>query len=453
LHKIVALAVCLLILAAGCKKEAEPEKPRVIGPAPITVPAGMALLEVAGKGPVFIRTKPVTVGEYCEFLHAVGWPVPERYTVEGVILAQPVEDLTLNQAVRYATWRLARLPDAEEWRHASHVVGHAPYPWGDELDADTPREGTLLYLVQDYLPGSDGEAAAEDRKTQLLQEILATHADDIAKLQSQLKEHLAQREQEWQETWQQYKVAFFSYLDDYRKSVNLETKRRLRQKVRDVLGDVAREKMKQIQLLASEAEPEEMARAAEDYRAFLGRQREAVRSTREEREESAKTLQQKTIDLKQQFEALAEKQVAALLAQARQTLAEITGPPSDIAEAVKAKGELDAALQSLVKGDEAVAKVALQQANLAEKLTALKKKIEELSKPTEIDEAIAELQKSLVKLSKHLEKEFVQEQMLFKELDELSEKSARAESLEAEVQELEAAVRRAAGDTGTEEAE
>jgi len=439
-RRILLLAVCVVVLLPACRKKTRPQEPTVAKQPSVQAPAGMAVIKGVGKGPVFIRKAAVTIGEYCDFVRAVGRPVPLKWSGEGVELADPVTALTLKEAQDYATWQLARLPDAREWRAAAAVVGDEPYPWSEDIGPDIPRTGARLYLVQDYLPGSDGERAAIERKDQLLQQILSAHADRIVELQDELKRRLTESESEWQDLWRKYKLEFFSYLKEKKNAVQLQAERRRRKDVLDILDEVVKEKMKQIHLKASQAGQAALDKAAEEYQAFLNRNRKEVKDKAQKLEESAKALGEESLRLKKKLEELGESVPAATFQQARQKLEGASRTVATLNEALNARNLLEQGLGIVAGFGSALDEIRQSEARVKQEAQKLQSTLKELAKPDEGKEKIRSLQEKIVGFNKHLEREFLQEKLLFDELGELLASSARVEALKGEIEELDSAL-------------
>ena len=89
----------------------------------------------------YLAVHEVTVGEYRVFVKATGRKGPPLPRDDAL----PVTSVTLVDARAYALWKGARLPTADEWRHAATGGGLFIYPWGNRYNqrcANTSEFGT-----------------------------------------------------------------------------------------------------------------------------------------------------------------------------------------------------------------------------------------------------------------------------------------------------------------------
>jgi formylglycine-generating enzyme required for sulfatase activity len=117
----------------------------------------------------------VTNEEYYQFTSAMGrkWPsywdscwlsqfqrpFPPR------LQAQPVTNVTAEQAREYCIWSRLRLPSWHEWQRVAGGEGCSPYPWGPDYNEQlcNSRESGLgsLARVDDYASGDTSEGARQ----------------------------------------------------------------------------------------------------------------------------------------------------------------------------------------------------------------------------------------------------------------------------------------------------
>jgi len=112
----------------------------------VRVPGGPFIYGVEGRerstGEFFIDVRPVTNGEFLEFLEATGYPAPATFGESGADWEKrPVVDVTFDDATAYAWWAGKRLPAEEEWEKAARGTDGRRYPWGDE--APTPERAVF----------------------------------------------------------------------------------------------------------------------------------------------------------------------------------------------------------------------------------------------------------------------------------------------------------------------
>ena len=217
LRKLLIVAALAAVVAVGCeRKSTQPTtpsgeqpgqgQPQVQQPTTPSAPEGMALIEGVGEGQVYIRTEPVTVVEYVEFFKATGRDVPQQYSGSGVDTDQPVTGLTLRQARQLATWKLGKLPTANEWRAAPDDVVSGSYPWRLEQGEDAPRPGAKVYIVKHYKPGSSGEQQAKDRRDEMMNQMLSSARADVQEARQNLQGRLGDLRSKWQTGWKKYKT-------------------------------------------------------------------------------------------------------------------------------------------------------------------------------------------------------------------------------------------------------
>jgi formylglycine-generating enzyme required for sulfatase activity len=124
----------------------------------ILIPAG-AFLFGPNKASVdlpnfFIDRTEVTVADYAKFCEAVKRPAPPGNP------ADPVSNVTVDEAREYARWAGKRLPTPQEWEKAARGSAGNLYPWGDQHEprnavvADNPDPGLRSKQPADSMPQS-----------------------------------------------------------------------------------------------------------------------------------------------------------------------------------------------------------------------------------------------------------------------------------------------------------
>jgi formylglycine-generating enzyme required for sulfatase activity len=196
-----AVAIVALVAALGAllgkPKPASSARPQGM----IHIPGG-PFIYLDGERPnlpdFWIAKTEVTVGQYAQFLAALGQGDPTRFdhpnqpaskqdhkpgdwnailkaaraggTFNGqrVSLETPVSQVDWWDAHAYAAWKGHRLPTEEEWEKAARGIDGRPFPWGHEPDETLANLGGDYQAGGDRAPGSlDGHQfwAPTDRKT------------------------------------------------------------------------------------------------------------------------------------------------------------------------------------------------------------------------------------------------------------------------------------------------
>ena len=217
LRRMLPVAICAALLVTGCeKKEEKPPTPvRVTRPASRT-PAGMVSISAAQ--PVFIATKPLTIGQYIQYLEGTGQDVPVQW--QDVLPGSPeagrsAVGLTQTEARRCAVWHLKRLPTREEWARAAEVVKPRPYPWNEDGSPVAPS--AEVYLVQGYdTQSADDLLEARREKEGLADTILNEYLAEIEALGENLRGEIKAERARRQLAWEEVKPVFFALLDKER---------------------------------------------------------------------------------------------------------------------------------------------------------------------------------------------------------------------------------------------
>ena len=435
-RKLCVLAICLAALLTACKKKTAPEKPeaqrQVVAPAGVTqVPDTMP--------PVFISTEAVTVGEYLAFLQGTGQPVPQRFAAEEVGIGASLEGLTLNEAQRYATWKMMRLPGAAEWTKAGKIVGDDPYPWGEELGPDEPRKGARVFLVRDWAEGSEGEQSARQKKKTLLERLLLQQTEKLTQMRGKLLEASAVAGARLRDQWEQVKPNVFKALQQAKEHAELAAREHLHESVLAMLNKVGEEKKKLINLKVRESTREVMDEAGKQYGKFLADLRKEIQTKKEALLKKNEQLQAKALELKKNLESVGQRSSDRLRAEVGAIAEEAAAKVDSMQKALRLQKRLEANEDNIKQVEKASQEVFRQVAEgLAARVKDLEGRIEELHKQiNEQQDNVRTLQDSIKKLSKHIEKQFLDESFLFNDLEELTGVSVRKSALEAEITELE----------------
>ena len=420
----------MLLVSCG-KKVEERAAPARRQPA-VRAPAGMIVLPAApGSRPAFMETEPVKVQEYCQFLEAIGLPLPDG---PGAGEAARVTGLTVEEARRFAAWKLRRLPTRPEWESARGVVGAHPYCWTEDVSAAVRRSDVPLYLVQDWLPGTPEERQAVREKQDVLSAMLEERLATVGTLREELSSQIERSRAQTQDWWRNFKPEFFSLIELQKESAELKAGVEGKDRVLKVLQEIGRDKTRLIHLKTCGATRDELELAADQYQQLLADILDATRQSIETVEGTNQSLQQEVIDLSRKVEQQVEAEIKAQIARAEEELRDSEARISSLKEAFATQTRLEAELDYLRKADD--------RARTAEQVKAefarLESDVQKLPGAENTDDRIRGLERKLENFSRHLERQFLQEKALVKALLDLSEKSVRLKALRKKVEALEA---------------
>ena len=448
-RRLCVLSMCLAVLfATACKKKTEPPEPP---PEPGVAASLPGIVQVPGTRPaVFISMGAVTVGEYLDFLRTTGQPVPPRLAAEQVSLDAPVEGLTLTEAQRYATWMMMRLPSASEWGKASEIVGGVPYPWGDELAPDEPRQAAKLFLVREWATGSDseGEQRASQDKQALTDAMLAQQKEQISQIKGRIDAAAAAAGTLVAQEWEQAKPNLFTALQQKKDYAELMARKELNGNVLHILrNEVGEEKQKLIGLKAQEATQDKINQASDHYKQSLADWRKQIEEKKQLLQETNRQLQDKALELKQNIEAVGRQLSDKLEAETKDVTDQLAAEASSLETALSLRKQLEASEERLQKAEEA-SRSALHR--MGDSVVAgtekLGQKIQELREQlNEQQGTISTVQESIKSLSTHIDKQFDDEAFLFQDLERLTTQGALKRGLDAEIGELQEALKLLAG--------
>jgi len=446
-----ALAVlCVAFLMTACEKK-EPEqaapapKPRVRPRVIVASPVGMA--PVGQRTSVFISKTPVTVEQYLAFLAATEQAPPPRW--QGVMPGTPearaaAVGLTRRMADQYAAWSLRRLPTIQEWQLSASVVGDTPYPWPQGGADDEP--GGPVFLVQDWLPGTDSETVARQRKAQVINGILAGYKAEIDRLRAELRGMVSRETARHSTQTEQLKPAFFAMLDKAKDLSEAQARLQGSKDALAVVRKIADEKGRLAgQLKATDMSPEEAEAAVKAYEDNLAAVRSKIQQTREQLENTTQKLQGEVTTLTKKLEQNLAQGTPEFFQTIAPVLTDAAAEIEDISQAVSL-------LEMLREACDTLADVAPPTTELPD-IADIEKRAAELDKqladvPAPDTGAMDEVQQKIERFGQAIGQEFLQEKLLFKELDELVELRARREALEARVEGLKGILRQS-GDAGS----
>jgi hypothetical protein len=427
----LVLAACCVLLASGCEKK-EPEfEPTVVHVGPsIDAPPGMQVLQ--DNPPLFITSRPVTAGQYIDYLKVTGQPLPTRLqavTLGPDVANQPISGLTRNEADRYAVWAVKRLPTREEWRLAADMVGDTPYPWGAGFE-DLPVAAPL-FLAQDWLPGSEIEQEAKRKKNELGAAVLADNQAMTQELREELTDLLTDREVVAAERWQDFKPAFFALIEKTKKLAELRETQKRRADQLGVLQQVARAKGDlAIAITTAEEGAETPEAAIEQYKTDLANWRAEIQKTKQNLEELIKSRQEQVIQMTKQFDEEGSAAAAVSDPEAKALLAETeseAGDPQAALAVIKKLEDKIAALQAKPSPLENLPPVEGLQGQAAQMDSA----IEQVPEDKETADKIAESLALLERLGTTVKQDFLDEKLLVNEIAELVVLRAQREAVDA----------------------
>jgi hypothetical protein len=427
LRNALVLAVCCLVFAVGCeKKEGQQAPPRSKGSA-AKAPAGMVVL---GEKPlVFLTKSPVTVAQYVQYLRESGQPVPEG--MRAVALGgpggdQPVSGLTHQEAQRYATWNLMRLPTQQEWAMASLYVAPTPYAWAGP-DENTPVVAPV-YLVQDWLPGSAGEQKATAAKQALAQELEKARAAGFEQARKALADLVAAQKAAAQQRWDQFKPAFFGLVDKQKQLAELNGQKSARQDVLKILQNVATEKGK---LAAKLKLGEGDAQAAtKTYTDQLAQWRTEVQATRQTLEDRTKALQQQVVEQTGAFDDLGTKSITDRFAEAEALLQQSAQAPAQPKDAAALQAKLVDAAQKLQDAP-ALFESLPDPASLSQQAAKVQEQMGAAGADKATLDQIAQMEDHIQNFGQSIGQDFLDEKLLLQDLDTLVDLGSRHDAVQA----------------------
>ena len=137
----VSLLVSIFIVIIYCKKIFVPQYPGMV-----YIPAGEVVIgsneSYPYEGPkqkvflkdFFIDKTEVTNKQYKRFIDATGYPPPQHWKNGSYPEGEddyPVVNVSLEDAMNYATWAQKRLPTELEWEKAARGTDGRMFPWGN----------------------------------------------------------------------------------------------------------------------------------------------------------------------------------------------------------------------------------------------------------------------------------------------------------------------------------
>jgi hypothetical protein len=398
------------------------------------------MVPVAEGASVFISRQPLTVGQYLVYLEGTKQPVPDRY--EGIKLrsaaaGKPVAGLSRKESERCATWHLKRLPTADEWQRAAATVGPRPYPWADD-GTPVAAEAEVL-LMQDWTAGSAAEKTAREAKNALPESILQERVREAAELRRQLEEMVARRKARREGQWKQLKPRFFALLEKEKRVVELQTSREGRADELAILTDLAMAKGGlAARLKTADVTAEETERETQKYADRLAEVRSTVQEKREGLQKGAQALQEQVLELTTAFENEGAAEAGRGLDEAEAVLKQTADAVKDATEAAARTDTLREAIRQLSAGAPAFEGVPSLE-EIESRATALDEQIQQLSGEDPAVASIKDVREKIAAFSTPIGRDFVDEEFLVQELDDLVAQRARKKAVEAMLKGLKSA--------------
>ncbi len=429
LRKSVALMLCVVALAGGCRKKTPEDGTTGESVPAVAAPAGFVHVD-ADEPKVSITSRPITVGQFVEFLRETGQNVPGALLPESAKMTDPVMGLTLEQARAYATWRMLRLPRAKEWEAAVEIVGAAPYPWAEGREG--PRAGARLHLVLGWQEGGPGELEAEQEKEQLMAAFRETFSDSIQQAKQEAEALATQYSEELSAAWEEAKPVIVELLEKKKAAVREATRRENLGESVAFLNGVADKKWFAAIQKASQKPLADVEAAIKAYEDYLAEQRKLIQSVVEQFQEGNQGLQQTAVAMRTQLEQSGEA-FAGYIKEGGDELAERLGELARDLSMAPRLHELNAA------GKEVLGKLADRARDLMAELPRLvdmPEVDEEGEEHARLTTSFEAVKAKLAALDEHVGKAFLNESELLKDIEDLRSAGSLNKGLEAEITEL-----------------
>jgi len=406
---VMFIALCLCVLAVGCERK----EPAIIinGPEPTTksgAPAGMIALGADGSAP-FLRKESVTPAEYAAFCKATN------------ILPRDSAPSTWPKQ-QLAAWLMMRPATPAELEQARAEIGD---PTG------------RLFLVQDWLPGSQGERDARAAKDALTKDTGLNGINrEIADLRATLSGRIEATREAWDEHWLQLKPAIFSLVEE--------------QKARDELRQITAEKLlitvedvREAQLLfrkdflISDTDAAK-TKAIKVYADTLAMTRKLLAANLTDLADEQIIISARIRDITTKLELAGDIAVNAAAAAQADVLARTLTPPPTRARAEADRAAVAEAIAALTDVKPAIGKLPSLD-DIAKELAAVKAAIAVLGEKPPADPLgikLAKQRELLTKPEASIPRQFAQEPLLLKDIDAWGEALARRDILAAKLKRL-----------------
>jgi len=410
-------AVCLCVLAIGCERK----DPAVVidGPDPTTktgAPDGMIALGNDGAAP-FLRKAPVTLDEYHEFCKAT--KILAAYSASG---KQPITGLDAEMSRQLAAWRMTRPATPTELAQARAQIGDP---------------ATRLFLVQDWLPGTQGESDARAAKDTLMKNAALTGVRrEITGLRATLSDRIEDTREACDDHWLKLKPALFSLVEEQktRDELRQTTSEKL---LRTVVGIGAARLRLRTAVLTSDTDAAKV-KAIQEYEDTLAMTRKVLAANLTDLAAEQKIAGARIRDITTKLERAGGIAINGVAAVQADLLARTSTPAPTRERAEADRVALNEAIAALTDVEPAIGKLTSLD-DIAKELTAVKAEIALLGEKTPADPLRSKLAKQLELLTKpdtSIQRQFDQEPLLLKDIDAWGDAMARQNVLAAKLKRL-----------------
>lgn len=242
---------------------------------------------------------------------------------------------------------------------------------------------------------------------------------------------IARRKRRQEDQWKQFKPRFFQLLESEKKLAELQARKEGRAEALEILTRFAVKKGRLAAALATtEVTPEDAEKAAKGYEDELAQARSTLQGVRETLQTSTQEQQEEVLELTRMFEqdgaveaSRGVEDAEAVLQQAPETVEDATQAAlqaETLQAAVLQLGEVSPAFEGVPSLEETESRAA-----------ALDEQIQQFSGEDPAVAEIKDMRERIAGFSEAMNREFLQEKLLFQELDELVELRARRKAVEA----------------------
>ncbi len=432
LRRSVMVVLCTVLIAVGCERK-EPQASEG-GDRPPAASARVQMVRLEKGSSVYMAQRPVTIGQYIEYLTDTGQRTPERWAAvdPGTREAElPVTGLTRDEAGLFVAWAGMRVPTPEEWQKASQVVEGRPYPWDED---GKPEAGSVVFLIEDQSPGGAAAAAEARRRFPVL--LLGRYRARTDELRTQLRRALAAEEARRQEHWSAVKPALFAVLDAVKEHREAQVRVERMPEAAEALKRVALEKAQLARLKTEELPPDEARQVVDRYDRYLAETFDTIEAVGRTLVEGLTANQDRANELTRQFEERGASQLGPLPEAVRQVLSSSVATPVTAAETVALNDALAAALEALAglepgfPGTPGPEELRAQAGRIASDTAAL-------ATSAGSEAGIENVLNGMRTIGEAVGQEFAREEPVVSQLRELVELRARREGVEARALALE----------------
>jgi len=428
----VIITLCLFVLSSGCRRreEEEPVEP----PEEDVTEAPEDFIPIPGVEPaVYISETPATAGQYASYRRSVGLDVPERVAQKDA--EEPLTELSPSEAEQFATWQLCRLPAESEWVQARELVDSQPYPW----DGPEPRPGAPIYLARDWLPGSEGEAEAMEKREELKEEHLERLRAELTALHKEVSDYIPTQNSRTRAEWRDFKNELISAVEKGKATSEISF---LIERGQD-LSDEILERLQQEKLpirtmkLNEDFDREKFEEAVESYKKSIEELRDHSQVLKSDLVEKNSELSEEVRALKQRIEDIGEEKFGDL-DRLENEIPELPEKIDDLEVALELADTLENFRKEFARTNEDTNETFASHAKTI--IPALRDNMEAEADEEELESVrarIDEREEAMSRWSDAIGVEFEQEPQLLRDLRDLKRIRARRRALEHELDLLE----------------